>query len=100
MIRLVGGSSLNIPLPIIASNPHFLHADPSVQAAVEGLSPDEVLHRSFLDVEPITGGKCDSLSSDDETKVCSSAVVMNGSRRMQFNINVVNDSKIKSDQVI
>ena len=60
-IGLVSGSSLGIPLPIIASNPHFLHADRAVQTAVEGLSPDEVLHRSFLDIEPITGGEYDAL---------------------------------------
>ncbi|CAF3263273.1 unnamed protein product, partial [Rotaria sp. Silwood2] len=70
------GSSLSIPLPIIASNPHFLATDRSVQDAVDGLIPDEILHRSYMDIEPTTG------------------IVMNGSRRMQFNINVVNDSKI------
>jgi len=42
------------------------------------LKPDEILHRSYIDIEPITG------------------IVMNGSRRMQFNINVVNDSKISA----
>lgn len=54
---IVSGSKLSIPLPIIASNPHFLDADRSVQVALEGLAPDEVLHRSFADIEPITGSK-------------------------------------------
>ncbi|CAF3768756.1 unnamed protein product [Rotaria sp. Silwood1] len=72
----LSGSSLSIPLPIIASNPHFLATDRSVQDAVDGLIPDEMLHRSYMDIEPTTG------------------IVMNGTRRMQFNINVVNDSKI------
>lgn len=70
------GNKVSIPLPIIASNPHFLDADPSVQNAILGLAPDEILHRSFADVEPVTG------------------IVMNGTRRMQFNINVINDSSI------
>lgn len=52
---LVSGSSLAIPLPIIASNPHFLDADKIIQNAVEGLAPDETLHRSYMDLEPTTG---------------------------------------------
>jgi len=57
MIHLVSGSKLSIPLPIIASNPHFLDADRSVQDAVEGLVPNEILHRSYVDIEPTTGSK-------------------------------------------
>jgi hypothetical protein len=57
MIHLVSGSKLSIPLPIIASNPHFLDADRSVQDAVEGLVPNEILHRSYMDIEPTTGSK-------------------------------------------
>ncbi|CAF3534142.1 unnamed protein product [Adineta steineri] len=72
----LSGSTFAIPLPIIASNPHFLAADRSVQDAIIGLMPDEMLHRSYIDIEPMTG------------------IVMNGSRRMQFNLNVINDSKI------
>ncbi len=44
-------------MPIIASNPHFLAADRSVQDAVNGLIPDEILHRSYMDIEPTTGSK-------------------------------------------
>jgi len=57
IIYLVSGTSVSMPLPIIASSPHFLDADPSVQNAVQGLTPDELIHRSFMDVEPITGSK-------------------------------------------
>ena len=54
---LVSGSAISVPLPIIASFPHFLDADPIVQNAVKGLKPDETIHRSFMDIEPITGSK-------------------------------------------
>lgn len=58
---LVSGSSLSIPLPIIASSPHFLGADSKVQEAVVGINPDEDKHRSFMDIEPITGRKKDRI---------------------------------------
>ncbi|UJR36346.1 hypothetical protein I4U23_029073 [Adineta vaga] len=74
----LSGSSLTLPLPIIASSPHFLEADSTVQKAIDGLSPDGSKHRSFVDIEPLTG------------------IVMNGSRRLQININVVNDSTISA----
>jgi len=76
-VKLSGGTSVSVPLPIITSCPHFLDADPSVQSAIQGLQPDERIHRSFMDVEPITG------------------TVMNGSRRMQVNLNIVNDPNIR-----
>ncbi len=57
IICLVSGSSVTIPLPIFSSFPHFLDADPTVQNGVQGLSPDEVKHRGFMDIEPITGSK-------------------------------------------
>jgi hypothetical protein len=44
-------------LPIIASNPHFLDTDRSVRDAVDGLVPNEILHRSYMDIEPTTGSK-------------------------------------------
>ena len=46
-----------IPLPIIASSPHFLDAADSVRDAVQGLQPNADIHRSFMDIEPITGSK-------------------------------------------
>jgi hypothetical protein len=50
-------SELFVPYPKIASNPHFLDADPIVLNAVEGLYPNDTLHRSFVDIEPTTGSK-------------------------------------------
>ncbi|NXQ86851.1 CD36 protein, partial [Nyctibius grandis] len=41
--------------PVFISLPHFLHASDSILHGVEGLSPDEKEHETFLDVEPITG---------------------------------------------
>jgi hypothetical protein len=46
-----------VPLPIIASSPHFLGAADSVQKSIDGLHPDQTIHQSFMDVEPITGSK-------------------------------------------
>jgi hypothetical protein len=57
MIHLVSGSKMPIPLPIIASNPHFLDAARSVQDAIVGLTPDENIHRSYMEIEPTTGSK-------------------------------------------
>jgi lysosome membrane protein 2 len=57
IICLVSGSSVSIPLPIYSSFPHFLDAAPSVQNGIQGLSPNELKHRSFMDIEPITGSK-------------------------------------------
>lgn len=56
-IILVSGSAISLPLPIIVSSPHFLDADQKVKEAVGGLNPDPEIHRSFMDVEPITGSK-------------------------------------------
>ncbi|CAF4429658.1 unnamed protein product, partial [Rotaria sp. Silwood2] len=53
--HLVTGLAADIPLPFIASNPHFLDADPTVLYAVEGMHPDDAIHRSFGDLEPMTG---------------------------------------------
>ncbi|XP_010022265.1 PREDICTED: platelet glycoprotein 4 isoform X2 [Nestor notabilis] len=41
--------------PVFISLPHFLHASESILHDVEGLSPNEQEHETFLDVEPITG---------------------------------------------
>ncbi|NXI93134.1 CD36 protein, partial [Psophia crepitans] len=41
--------------PVYISLPHFLHASDSILHGVEGLSPNELEHETFLDVEPITG---------------------------------------------
>ncbi|XP_051911393.1 platelet glycoprotein 4 [Hippocampus zosterae] len=41
--------------PIYISLPHFLHATPSMHQAIKGLNPSEEHHKTYLDVEPITG---------------------------------------------
>lgn len=41
--------------PVFVSFPHFLHADSRLVAAVQGLNPDELVHGSYLDIEPQTG---------------------------------------------
>ncbi|XP_010144318.1 PREDICTED: platelet glycoprotein 4 [Buceros rhinoceros silvestris] len=41
--------------PVFISLPHFLHASDSILNNVEGLSPNEEEHETFLDIEPITG---------------------------------------------
>ncbi|XP_053465034.1 platelet glycoprotein 4 isoform X2 [Nycticebus coucang] len=41
--------------PVYISLPHFLHASPDVSEPIEGLNPNEEEHRTYLDIEPITG---------------------------------------------
>uniref|UniRef100_A0A8C7A8H4 Platelet glycoprotein 4 n=1 Tax=Neovison vison TaxID=452646 RepID=A0A8C7A8H4_NEOVI len=41
--------------PVYISLPHFLHASPDIGEPIEGLSPNEDEHSTYLDVEPITG---------------------------------------------
>uniref|UniRef100_A0A3Q2XMQ4 CD36 molecule (CD36 blood group) n=1 Tax=Hippocampus comes TaxID=109280 RepID=A0A3Q2XMQ4_HIPCM len=41
--------------PIYISLPHFLHGTPSLHQAIKGLNPSEEHHKTYLDVEPITG---------------------------------------------
>ncbi len=41
-------------LQVFMSKPHFLHGDPSLVTAVEGLTPpNPALHDAYLDVEPV-----------------------------------------------
>ncbi|KFP75999.1 Platelet glycoprotein 4, partial [Acanthisitta chloris] len=48
-------SSCKAGRPVFISLPHFLHASESILHDVEGLSPNEKEHETFLDIEPITG---------------------------------------------
>ncbi|XP_057360432.1 platelet glycoprotein 4 [Manis pentadactyla] len=41
--------------PVYISLPHFLHASPEIAETVEGLNANEEEHKTYLDVEPITG---------------------------------------------
>ncbi|XP_043822192.1 platelet glycoprotein 4 [Dromiciops gliroides] len=48
-------SSCKEKKPVYISLPHFLHASPDVPEPIDGLNPNEEEHRTYLDVEPITG---------------------------------------------
>ncbi len=37
------------------SLPHFLDADPWYTTLVSGLQPHDIYHRTFIDIEPVTG---------------------------------------------
>mmetsp|Transcript_650 Transcript_650/g.1950 ORF Transcript_650/g.1950 Transcript_650/m.1950 type:complete len:682 (-) Transcript_650:48-2093(-) len=57
-------------IPLLGSLPHFLDADPSVQATVVGLHPNRARHNTEVDIEPRTG------------------VVAHERERLQFNGNL------------
>ena len=40
--------------PVYISLPHFLHASPEIAEPIEGLSPNEEEHSTYLDVEPVS----------------------------------------------
>ena len=42
-------------VPLFASKPHFLHADPVYRENVSGMHPVVSIHDSYLALEPITG---------------------------------------------
>lgn len=68
----------NIHLPIILSNPHFLFADASTLSNYEGITPPTLEdHNTVVLLEPVTG------------------IEFKANKRLQFNINLVNDSKIR-----
>uniref|UniRef100_A0A8C5WSH4 Platelet glycoprotein 4 n=1 Tax=Laticauda laticaudata TaxID=8630 RepID=A0A8C5WSH4_LATLA len=48
-------SSCKAGKPVYISLPHFLHASKEFFQYVKGLKPDQEEHKTFLDVEPITG---------------------------------------------
>ncbi|GIY62946.1 scavenger receptor class B member 1 [Caerostris darwini] len=48
-------SSCQYDAPIYLSFPHFYLADPYYLKIVHGLRPNSLLHKSYIDVEPITG---------------------------------------------
>uniref|UniRef100_A0A670YQ21 Platelet glycoprotein 4 n=1 Tax=Pseudonaja textilis TaxID=8673 RepID=A0A670YQ21_PSETE len=48
-------SSCKAGKPVYISLPHFLHASKEFFQFVKGLKPDKEEHKTFLDVEPITG---------------------------------------------
>ncbi|RWS04523.1 Lysosome membrane protein 2-like protein, partial [Dinothrombium tinctorium] len=68
-------SSCRDGAPIVISSPHFFDTDPILLNDVDGLEPVESKHRTYLDVEPVTGA------------------VVNAARRMQINIEIKNDAE-------
>ncbi|OAD59694.1 Sensory neuron membrane protein 2 [Eufriesea mexicana] len=42
-------------VPVILSEPHFLHGDPQLLTYAQGLSPDESVHGTYIVIEPYTG---------------------------------------------
>ena len=52
MIRVEGCSG---GAPIVMSAPHFLHGDPELWEAVDGLDPVNSLHDTFMHVEIMSG---------------------------------------------
>lgn len=44
----------SIERPVYISLPHFLHASESILRNVEGLSPNEKEHETYLDIEPVS----------------------------------------------
>ncbi|KAL2735886.1 lysosome membrane protein 2-like isoform X1 [Vespula squamosa] len=63
-------SACNSDLPILISLPNFYGADQSLIESIDGLKPNETLHESFLDLHQFL------------------ALPMNGSSKMQLNIEV------------
>uniref|UniRef100_A0A8C5TKF3 Platelet glycoprotein 4 n=1 Tax=Malurus cyaneus samueli TaxID=2593467 RepID=A0A8C5TKF3_9PASS len=47
-------SSCKAKRPVYISLPHFLHASESILHKVEGLSPNEKEHETYLDIEPVS----------------------------------------------
>ncbi|RWS24708.1 Lysosome membrane protein 2-like protein [Leptotrombidium deliense] len=62
--------------PIAITAPHFYKVDPRIAQLVNGLSPDQKLHETFVDIEPNTG------------------LAMNAARRVQVNVQTQNYSDI------
>ncbi|XP_066598366.1 uncharacterized protein [Prorops nasuta] len=42
-------------VPVVASEPHFLHGDPELLNYARGLKPNDQLHATFIVIEPLTG---------------------------------------------
>lgn len=39
-------------IPCFVSQPHFLEGDPKLVSDVQGLSPNPLIHKTYLDIEP------------------------------------------------
>jgi hypothetical protein len=70
-----------IGVPLLLSNPHFLFADPKYPSAFDGISEaNDDLHNTKVWLDPITG------------------IELKANQRLQFNANLVSDSRIESVQ--
>ncbi|XP_018408784.1 PREDICTED: lysosome membrane protein 2 [Nanorana parkeri] len=56
--------------PIILSSPHFYQADESIVKSIEGISPNQDDHETFMDINPLTG------------------ILLRAAKRMQVNVHV------------
>ncbi|RWS06791.1 Lysosome membrane protein 2-like protein [Dinothrombium tinctorium] len=63
--------------PILISAPHFLYGDIKLIDSINGLQPNELYHKTFVDVEPLTGA------------------VLNAARRMQINVHIKSNENIQ-----
>lgn len=64
--------------PLVLSNPHFLNADLDlIQKIEDGLSSNQKLHQTYIDIEPITGS------------------VISAAKRIQFNIEVFRNKSLE-----
>ena len=52
----INANSITIQSVICSSQPHFLNGD-FYKDTVIGMSPDEALHNTFIDVEPVGGAR-------------------------------------------
>lgn len=73
--------------PIVLSTPHFYNGDPILRQQVDGLSPSEAEHDTFIDIEPMTGA------------------VLRVRRRLQVNVEMnptegFNKSQVLKDKII
>lgn len=41
--------------PLAMSAPHFLYGDPELVDAIDGVQPDQALHETVLNVDPLLG---------------------------------------------
>ena len=52
-IGILDLSSCTSGAPLIASNPHFRRASEVIVKSVVGLTPDDQIHKSFVEIEPV-----------------------------------------------
>jgi len=71
----MGAGVLNVStcrdgVPIVMSQPHFIEADEKYKSAIDGLFPEDLSRKTYIDIEPITG------------------IVINASKKLQINFHV------------